>query len=241
MMVLPTGMSLIQPGPAELARMGTREIALAAHREQTAARLAQEAAATEQRIIRRRTSRLRRTQRQAWVVALIVAVAAGAFQLLRVVTADDKAADTFTLAGAVMVFLAVVAGALLKFRADNLAQAVEDFAALLDEADHIRVLNAIGAEQAAGRLRPGEWWTREDLEDALEHWGRAPKIPALLEPYERLGVLSHGGTLEALAATIGALDAAAIVVAKGLASGAINQARAAGESRFAWGVQEGET
>ncbi|MCW3049163.1 MAG: hypothetical protein JWO74_3447 [Solirubrobacterales bacterium] len=236
---LPPGTELVRPGDAALERMSIREIALAGQRELALVRRAQEAAATERTVIRRRTSRLARAKRQAWTMAVLAALTAGLFQVFRVITAGDAAADGVAVAAAVIAAVAGAVGALLKMRADNIAQAIEELTAMLgDVDDHGALLESVAAVgDPDGDLGAGRWWPRASLEEALHRWSVVrPDLPSrIMAPYEEFGLLPQRAELRPLAALVGPADTAELVIAKALESGTLEEARGDGGRRYTWG------
>jgi hypothetical protein len=228
------------PGVA-LERLSPREVALAAHREVSLVRRAQEAVATERSVIRRRTSRIARAKRRAWVAGVVAALISVAYQVARMTTVGSAAADGVAVGGAAIVALAVSAGALLKLQADNDQQRIEDYTSLLGEFDdHKSLLSEIAASYT-GEVPQDPWWSRPELEDAVHRWstsGQSQPLARPLELYERLGLFSSPFELRSLTRAIGAFDATELLVAKALESGTI-EAKGRGRSRqYSWSVHD---
>jgi hypothetical protein len=236
----PPGMALVRLGGAALEAMSTREVALVGQQELDLARRARQAAATERAVIRRRTSQLARAKRQAWIMCVVAALAAGLYQIFKVATAGHATADGIGISFAIIVAVAVTLGALLKLRADNIADAITDFTAMLgDLDDHASLLERIGAAgDPHGDLGAGRWWPRASLEEALARWSAVRRnLPSrILAQPEELGLLPQRGELRSRAALVGPVDAAELIIAKALESGTLEEARGEAGRRYAWGL-----
>jgi hypothetical protein len=113
---------------------------------------------------------------------------------------------------------------------------VEDFTTILGRLDdYAGLLEVIGGSGGGGDLRPGRWWRREDLEEALDRWSHeTTSRSTIVAPYERIGLLQPPQKLEPIAAFIGAADAADLLIAKALESGTLEEARGEEGRRYAW-------
>jgi hypothetical protein len=196
---------------AEIVRAATGGIAQREERQE----LQLETRRVVGQLVRAHTSRLRRRQRQAALMAALAVGVGAAAQAIRLVSSHSpgatRVANLLSLASVLCAALLGLYVWLLRDRAHSVEHAIEDATETLDDKSFLVAVIYEIAERAEKPLP----WTRWELREAIEAWSQGEDVQRSTGLFGELRVtLGDSSSVASLASIVGPDDFTRLVIAK---------------------------